>query len=111
MLNFERGFLNCNSPGNESLTLFAWNLPFHIDEYAIRKLFEQARCDVEDVRLIRNFKGISKGYAYIEMKNQESMENGQKLNETEVEGRPIKVSISKNKQELIKKPLETRLQS
>eukprot|EP01065_Artemidia_motanka_P050323 TRINITY_DN8584_c0_g3_i2.p1 TRINITY_DN8584_c0_g3~~TRINITY_DN8584_c0_g3_i2.p1 ORF type:complete len:875 (+),score=306.38 TRINITY_DN8584_c0_g3_i2:51-2675(+) len=66
--------LGLDGPGDQSLTVFVWNLPFAAHEEAIvQHLAADKPVDVSQVRLVRDKHGRSKGYAYVEMKDTESV--------------------------------------
>jgi len=82
--------LQLRGPGNEQLTLFILNLAYNVDEKALGQLFEQHNCHVEDVRIMRDRRGVSKGIGFVEMKDEKSVTEGLKLHGTELQKRVIK---------------------
>ena len=56
-------------------------------------LFQIPQCgQIEEIRLVKNFKGMSKGYAYVQFADQLSVSNALTYDRTPVEGRPMFVS-------------------
>ena len=68
------------------------------------------KADAKEIRVVRDSRGRSRGFAYVEFDNevsaqvtyecwftrpQESLEKGLKLNKTDVDGKPISVNRSK----------------
>ena len=79
--------------------LYVGNLSFNVNETALEELFSQAGT-VESARIItdRN-SGRSKGFGFVEMATDaEATEAISKFNETDFEGRTIKVSEAKPKE-------------
>ena len=65
-------------------------------EDALRELFEQ-HGEVVSVKIVKDrFSGRSKGFGFVEMANKEEGEAAiQKLNDSEVEGRNIRVNFAR----------------
>ncbi|CAG2170287.1 unnamed protein product [Oppiella nova] len=72
-------------------TVFVSNLDFKISEKELRDAFEKFGV-VDDVRLVRNYKGLSKGYAYVEYSSIESVREALKHDRMPLEGRPAFIS-------------------
>ncbi|KAH7646169.1 squamous cell carcinoma antigen recognized by t-cells 3-like [Dermatophagoides farinae] len=68
-------------------TIFVSNLDFNVDEKELREIFSQFG-EVRDVRLVLNFKGLSKGYAYIEFVNINSVHKALKHDRMLIRQRP-----------------------
>jgi hypothetical protein len=81
-------------PGNEELTLFILNLNYGTDDYSLRKFFTSHKCNVEDVRIMRDSKGMSKGRAFVEMQDAESVQLGLQLNGEKLNSRVVTVEKS-----------------
>lgn len=77
-------------------TAFISNLAYHIDEEKIKEVFADIG-EIVEIRLIKNFKGKSKGYAYVEFKDELCVLEALKLDHTPVEGRPMYVSKCEEK--------------
>ncbi|XP_061162766.1 squamous cell carcinoma antigen recognized by T-cells 3-like [Saccostrea echinata] len=78
-------------PNKSKRTAFVSNLDYSIDEDRIGQLF--AKCgEMTDIRLVKTIRGKSKGYAYVEFKDELGMLEALKLDRTPVEGRPVFVS-------------------
>lgn len=80
--------------------LYVGNLPFDTTEEEINTLFAQAG-EVKSVTLISDkFSGQSKGFGFVEMANQEGMQNALKMFETYTfKDRPIKVNVARPKED------------
>jgi RNA recognition motif-containing protein len=80
--------------------LYVGNLPFDTTEEEINTLFAQAG-EVKTVTLISDkFSGQSKGFGFVEMANQEGMQNALKMFETYTfKDRPIKVNVARPKED------------
>jgi RNA recognition motif-containing protein len=79
--------------------LYVGNLSYEVSEDKLRSIFGQYG-GVEDVKLIvdRDTQR-SRGFAFVTMETEEEASNAMSnLAETEVEGRPIKVSEAKERQ-------------
>ncbi|WP_198683950.1 RNA recognition motif domain-containing protein [Aliidiomarina celeris] len=75
----------------DSKTLYVGNLPFKTDEGAVQKLFEQYG-QVESVRLVKDRRsGRMKGYGFVEMEPTGADLALAKLNDSDFEGRTLKV--------------------
>jgi len=82
---------------DQSKSVFLGNLPFSIEEDAVREHFKVCG-EIVDVRLIRDsFTGMGKGFGYVNFQSSESIELGLRLNGSKLEGREIRVSRSTNK--------------
>ncbi|XP_013394832.1 squamous cell carcinoma antigen recognized by T-cells 3 [Lingula anatina] len=77
--------------GANERTVFLSNLAYSVEEDKIKGIFSECG-EIVDVRLIKNFKGLSKGYGYIEFTTTRSAENALKKDRLSVEGRPVFVS-------------------
>ncbi|CAH3157953.1 unnamed protein product [Porites lobata] len=77
-------------------TVFVSNLLFSVDEERLKDVFLPLG-EVVEVRLVRNQIGKSKGYAYVEFKNQSSVEAALSMDRTKLEGRPMFISPSVDK--------------
>lgn len=79
---------------DDSCTAFVKNLPYDVDEAALRELFSS--CAVKEIRVLLDKKTKkSKGLAYIEMESSEELEKALELNDTQYGGRTLKVLKSK----------------
>lgn len=77
-------------------TVFVSNLLFSVDEERLKKTFSPLG-DITEVRLVKNQMGKSKGFAYIEFKNQASVQAALSMDRTKLNGRPMFVSPSVDK--------------
>lgn len=53
-----------HDPSKDHRTVFVSNLSYDVDEDQVKEVLNPAG-KVEEIRLVRNFKGQSKGYGYI----------------------------------------------
>jgi len=82
------------------MNIFVSNLSFRLDESSLKELF-QSFGEVSSCKIVTDkFTGKSRGFGFVEMNNDE---DGQKaidgLNEKEVDGRNISVSVARPKTE------------
>lgn len=82
------------------MNIYAGNLHYGVDEEDLRKVFEQYG-EVTSVKLIIDkFTGRSKGFAFVDMANTEEANNAiEALNDTELEGRKMRVNEAREKTE------------
>ncbi|XP_060070147.1 squamous cell carcinoma antigen recognized by T-cells 3-like [Ylistrum balloti] len=78
-------------PAMQNRTAFVSNLDFSIGEEKLGELFSSCG-ELTDIRIAKNFKGKSKGFAYIEFKDEFGAMNAIKLDRKLVENRPMYVS-------------------
>jgi len=80
--------------------LYVGNLPYNVTEDDLRSLFAQAG-EVKEVALITDrATGRSKGFGFVEMATQADAEKAiQTLNNHDMGGRPLKVSIARPREE------------
>jgi len=80
--------------------LYVGNLPYNVTEDDLRGLFAQAG-EVKEVALITDrATGRSKGFGFVEMTTQADAEKAiQLLNNHDMGGRPLKVSIARPREE------------
>ena len=77
------------SDGSKDLqTIFVSNLDFKTNEQQLKECFEKFG-QIDDIRLVRNYKGLSKGYAYIEYSSIEAVREALKHDRMPLEGRPV----------------------
>lgn len=83
-----------NPDGSEQVTLYVGNLPFKISEETVKGAFA-AYGEVFAVRLVKDRRtGKKKGYGFVEMDPVGSELALAKLNDTEFEGRTLKVRFA-----------------
>ncbi|MBN2541575.1 RNA-binding protein [bacterium] len=82
------------------MNIYAGNLDFSVQESELKEEFSK-HGTVEDVRLITdNQTGRSKGFAFIEMPNEEEAKAAiEKLNGLELKGRALKVNEARPRRE------------
>jgi len=80
--------------------LYVGNLPFDTSEEDIKTLFSEAG-EVKSVVLIKDkFSGQSKGFGFVEMGNQEAMQNALKIfSSYNYKDRPLKVDMARPKED------------
>ena len=88
---------NPKATGNPYKTLFVYRLAKNIDETTLKYEFEEFG-QIKDVRIIKNFKGISKGYGFIEYERtkdfREALDRG---NKKKINGRHIYVEAERGR--------------
>jgi RNA recognition motif-containing protein len=86
------------------MNIFAANIERKVTEEALLELFQQYG-EVSSLKLIKDRDtGVSKGYAFVEMPNDEEAQKAiDALNETDLEGRTLAVNEARPKSEY-KKP-------
>lgn len=79
-----------------TVQIYVGNLNYRMTEDALQELFEQ-HGEVVSVKIVKDrFSGRSKGFGFVEMANKEEGEAAiQKLNDSEVEGRNIRVNFAR----------------
>jgi len=79
-----------------TVQIYVGNLNYRMTEDALRELFEQ-HGEVVSVKIVKDrFSGRSKGFGFVEMASKEEGEAAiQKLNDSEVEGRNIRVNFAR----------------
>ena len=81
------------------MNMYVSNLGFHVSEDDLQKLFETFG-QVSSVKVIKDRETArSRGFAFVEMpSNAEAQQAMEKLNNKEVEGRSISVSVAREKE-------------
>jgi RNA recognition motif-containing protein len=79
--------------------LYVGNLPFSVDESAVRSLFEQNNRTVEEVKLITDREtGRPRGFGFVEMGNSEHADQAiRELNGYELDGRQLNVNEARER--------------
>lgn len=79
--------------------MYVSNLSFHTSEEDLRKLFEQFG-QVSSAKVITDREtGRSRGFGFVEMSDAEAKEAMNALNNKEIEGRPMSVTVAREKTE------------
>lgn len=80
------------------MNLYVGSLGYDVEESEIQRLFEQYG-EVKSVRIIKDKEtGQSKGFGFVEMeKKEDAMKALERLNGHELNGRNIRVNLSKSK--------------
>jgi len=79
-----------------TVQIYVGNLNYRMTEDALRELFEPYG-EVVSVKVVKDrFSGRSKGFGFVEMASKDEGETAiQKLNDSEVEGRNIRVNFAR----------------
>lgn len=77
------------------LTLFLWNLPYTLEHDALKKIFEDAGCTVEKIRIVKDKRGAPRGFAYMDLCDKESVRHALQLDSRKISGRTMRVSVSR----------------
>ncbi|CAB4011806.1 Squamous cell carcinoma antigen recognized by T-cells 3, partial [Paramuricea clavata] len=72
-------------------TVFVSNLLFTVDEEQLKSTFSPLG-EIEEIRLVKNLQGASRGYAYVQFKNESSVSAALAIDRQELRGRPMYVS-------------------
>lgn len=79
--------------------LFIGNLPYSVDDRALEEIFSKAGKVESAVVITQRDTGRSKGFGFVEMSTAEEANAAiEQLNDSEVEGRKLVVSIARPKQ-------------
>ncbi|ESO95367.1 hypothetical protein LOTGIDRAFT_188648 [Lottia gigantea] len=80
-----------HDPSKDDRTVFVSNLNFDINEDGIKEIF--CKCgEISEIRLVKNFHGKSKGYAYVEFIDELPVTKALELDRQPVHNRPMYVS-------------------
>jgi len=82
------------------MKIYVGNLPFSVDEEALRNLFSSYG-EIEEATIIQDkFSGRSKGFGFVTLKDDEAAKKAvSEMNGKEIEGRELKVSEAKPMEE------------
>ncbi|KAK0058475.1 RNA-binding protein 34 [Biomphalaria pfeifferi] len=79
-------------------SVFVGNLPFTITEEAIRSHFEDCG-EITNVRIVRDrLTSLGKGICYVQFESKDSVSLAMKLNNSELQGRNLRVNVCSSKQ-------------
>uniref|UniRef100_A0A8C9QXK0 RNA binding motif protein 34 n=1 Tax=Scleropages formosus TaxID=113540 RepID=A0A8C9QXK0_SCLFO len=79
---------------NHKQSVFVGNLPYEVNELTVRQHFEQCG-GIEAIRLVRDRdSGMGKGFGYVLFENVDAVQLALKLNNSELQGRKIRVKRS-----------------
>lgn len=87
--------------------IYVGNLPWSVDDAALRSFFEEAGCQVAPdsdgekgaVVLRDNETGRSKGFGFVTLVDDESFDKAMKLKNTEMQGRPLNIDEARPRQD------------
>ncbi|XP_077534992.1 spliceosome associated factor 3, U4/U6 recycling protein-like [Haemaphysalis longicornis] len=87
----KHGVIVTPDPLKDIRTVFLSNLSYDVEDSQITDAFKEVG-EIEELRLVRDYKGRSKGYAYLVFKSTQHVEEALKRDRTPVNGRPVFVS-------------------
>ncbi|XP_067679944.1 squamous cell carcinoma antigen recognized by T-cells 3-like [Haliotis asinina] len=97
------GIMVQHDSSKDNRTVFVSNLSYTLEEDAIKEMF--IKCgEITEMRLVRNYKGKSKGFAYIEFKDEFCVLEALKQDRELIEGRPMFVSKCEDRSTTKTKP-------
>lgn len=86
------GSFFCSDKGTEDMKIYVGNMPFSMDENKIKTLFSEFG-EVESANVITDREtGRPRGFAFVEMKDDDARKAIKGLNEREVDGRKLNVN-------------------
>ncbi|CAL1544489.1 unnamed protein product [Lymnaea stagnalis] len=80
-----------HDPSKDNVTAFISNLDFSLEEERLKEVFQKCG-EIVNIRLVRNYKGKSKGFGYVEFTDSNAVLQALKLDREFVDGRPMFVS-------------------
>ncbi|GBN63258.1 Squamous cell carcinoma antigen recognized by T-cells 3 [Araneus ventricosus] len=80
-----------HDPAKDDRTVFISNLFFKTEEDKIREFFSQIG-ELEEIRLVKDYKGRSKGFCYVVYKSQEHVKLALAKDRELLDGRPVLIS-------------------
>ncbi|XP_059162213.1 squamous cell carcinoma antigen recognized by T-cells 3-like [Physella acuta] len=93
-----------HDPTKDNVTAFVSNLDFTLEEDRLKNVFEKCG-EIVSIRLVRNYKGKSKGFGYIEFTDSNAVLQALKLDREFVDGRPMFVSRCEDRSVVKNTPL------
>ena len=83
-----------------SFQIYVGNLSYGMREDTLKELFEQYG-EVTSVKIVKDrMTGRSRGFGFVEMSDRDEAEKAiEALNETDVDGRNIRVNVARSKRE------------
>ncbi|XP_054717886.1 squamous cell carcinoma antigen recognized by T-cells 3-like [Uloborus diversus] len=85
-----------HDPSKDNRTVFLSNLSYQIDEEKLRDCFSKVG-ELEEVRLVKDYKGRSKGFCYVVYKSEEDAKKALTKDREMLDGRPMLVSPCEDK--------------
>lgn len=85
-----------HDPSKDERTVFLSNLSYQIEDEQIRE-FCSPIGEIEEVRLVKDFKGRSKGYCYVVYKSELDAKKALEKDREKLDGRPVLVSPCEDK--------------
>lgn len=90
-LNLNHGQTIKTNEEKRNETIFISNLDFKITEDELKDIFSQFG-EINDIRLVRNYKGFSKGFGYVEFSNVDSVKKALANDRMLIQQRPVFIS-------------------
>lgn len=87
----EHGVSVAHDSSKDNRTVFVSNLDYSVSDAAVREVFSSLG-NITDLRLVKDFKGRSKGYCYIEFSSPAEAEAALKRDREPLDGRPMFIS-------------------
>uniref|UniRef100_A0A8D8YE21 Squamous cell carcinoma antigen recognized by T-cells 3 n=1 Tax=Cacopsylla melanoneura TaxID=428564 RepID=A0A8D8YE21_9HEMI len=87
----ERGVVAEHDPSKDERTVFLSNMDFAIGEDTIRETLASAGV-IEEVRLVKNFKGLSKGFAFVVFSKKSEAQAALAMDRIKINKRPLFIS-------------------
>lgn len=82
------------------MNIYIGNLNYNVSEDQLKELFEEYGEVTSAKLIIDKMSGRSKGFAFVEMANDDEAKQAiEALNETELEGRNVKVNVAREREE------------
>lgn len=92
------------TPSNPNARLFVGNLSFKVDEAKLNEIFA-AHGTVLNTRVVKGHRGISSGFGFVEMENEEAAQKViTALHQKEFDGRAINVELAKERSSTESRP-------
>lgn len=79
--------------------LYVGNLPYSVTEDELKNLFAKYGEIVSANVITDKYSGRSKGFGFVEFETEEQAKAAEELNGKDLEGRPLKVNIAREKQD------------
>ncbi|KAL1453971.1 hypothetical protein WDU94_010271 [Cyamophila willieti] len=87
----ERGVVSEHDPSKDDRTVFLSNMDFALGEETIRETLGTVGV-IEEVRLVKNFKGLSKGFAYVVFSKKSEAQAALGMDRIKIDKRPLFIS-------------------
>ncbi|KAI8782889.1 squamous cell carcinoma antigen recognized by T-cells 3-like isoform X3 [Biomphalaria glabrata] len=94
-----------HDPSKDNITVFVSNLDFSVEDEIVKGFFEKCG-EITNIRLVRNYKGKSKGFGYVEFTDSNAVLKALKLDREFINGRPVFVSRCEDRSVAKSQPLK-----